>query len=51
MQEFNILITSARRRVSLTQSFQLALKELGVKGQVLTADAGPFSAARLAGDR
>lgn len=50
MQDFNILITSAGRRVSLTQSFRGALDELGLKGKVFTADAGNFSAAHLVGD-
>lgn len=50
MEDFNILISSAGRRVSLTQSFKDALHSLRLKGKVFTADASNFCAAHLAGD-
>ena len=37
-ETFNVLLTSAGRRVSLVNLFGQALKEAGVKGKVVTAD-------------
>lgn len=38
MTEFNILFTSAGRRVSLIRLFRLALDRLGLKGKLVTTD-------------
>jgi carbamoyl-phosphate synthase large subunit len=38
MTEFNILFTSAGRRVPLIRSFQDALADLGIAGKIVTAD-------------
>jgi len=38
MTEFNILISSAGRRVELMQAFRDALRDLGIKGAVCAAD-------------
>lgn len=38
MKEFNVLFTSAGRRVSLIRSFREALVEMGMDGKIITAD-------------
>jgi hypothetical protein len=38
MNDFNILFTSAGRRVSLILNFRAALDTLGLKGKLVTAD-------------
>ena len=48
---FNILISSAGRRVALQQCFQRALAGLGVSGRVFAADMQPLSAAFHSADR
>ena len=46
MQEpFNILLSSAGRRVALLRIFQGALREMGLGGQVFAADMSPLSSA------
>lgn len=47
---FNILISSAGRRVSLVRLFQTALQELGIRGNVLAADLTSTSSAWHAAD-
>jgi carbamoyl-phosphate synthase large subunit len=42
---FNILVSSAGRRVVLARLFRTALDELGLVGEVMAADASPLSAA------
>lgn len=42
---FNILISSAGRRVSLVRHFQTALVEFGIRGKVIAADLTPMSSA------
>ena len=42
---FNVLISSAGRRVVLARLFRAALNELGVTGAVIAADMSPLSAA------
>jgi carbamoyl-phosphate synthase large subunit len=43
MHEINILITAASRRVALIRAFGHALKQLGLKGNVVTTDLNNFS--------
>lgn len=43
-REFNILITSSSRKVSLVRSFEEALREMALKGRVYAADTSPLSA-------
>ena len=50
-QTFNILISSAGRRVALVQLFQNALQELGIRGNVLAADLTSASSAWHVADR
>jgi len=50
-QPFNILVSSAGRRVSLVRHFQTALAELGIRGQVWAADLTTLSSAWHAADR
>lgn len=47
---FNILISSAGRRVSLVRCFQNALLDIGVHGMVVSADLKPNSSACQASD-
>lgn len=42
---FNVLISSAGRRVALLRAFRAALEELGLEGRVLAADMSPLAAA------
>jgi carbamoyl-phosphate synthase large subunit len=42
---WNILLSSAGRRVALLGSFRAALRELGVQGDVIAADVSPLAAA------
>ena len=42
---FNVLISSAGRRVGLVRAFRQALEELGLHGQVLAADVSDLSSA------
>jgi len=48
---FNILISSAGRRVTLVNLFRNALRELGLHGEVHAADLTPWAAAWHAADR
>lgn len=48
---FNVLISSAGRRYALLQNHRHALEALGLRGEVLAADASRLSAAALAADR
>ena len=48
---FNILVSSAGRRVTLVQHFKTALLELGIRGQVWAADLTSLSSAWHAADR
>src|SRR5882672_9340317 len=50
MSEFNILFTSAGRRVSLLRCFKNALNELGLEGRLITADVRKDAAAHLVSD-
>jgi carbamoyl-phosphate synthase large subunit len=50
MTTFNILFTSAGRRVSLIRSFKEALNELGIEGSIVTADMQKNAPAAKAGD-
>ncbi|MDR3572612.1 MAG: ATP-grasp domain-containing protein [Anaerolineaceae bacterium] len=50
MEEFNILFTSAGRRVSLIQHFRQALYSLQVPGRIITADKQKNAPAFLLGD-
>ena len=50
-KNFNILVSSAGRRVSLVHHFQTALKELGIRGKVIAADLTPTSSAWHAADQ
>ena len=45
MEPFNVLISSAGRRVALLRIFREALRELGLRGKVFAADASPVSGA------
>jgi len=45
LSEFNVLVTSAGRRVSLLRTFQEELLDLGLKGKVIAADASEWSSA------
>jgi carbamoyl-phosphate synthase large subunit len=47
---FNVLISSAGRRVVLARLFRTALTDLGIHGSVLAADASPLSAAYTEAD-
>lgn len=49
-RRFNILFTSAGRRVSLVRLFKQALNDLDLAGTVVTADLQPLSAAALVAD-
>lgn len=49
-QPFNILITSAGRRVNLIEDFRQALQDLGLEGSVFATDLGPLAAAWHAAD-
>jgi len=49
-QPFNILITSAGRRVNLIEDFRQSLQELGLEGSVYATDLGPLAAAWHAAD-
>jgi carbamoyl-phosphate synthase large subunit len=42
---FNVLVSSAGRRVGLVRAFREALRELGVEGRVLAADVSDLSSA------
>jgi carbamoyl-phosphate synthase large subunit len=42
---FNVLVSSAGRRVGLVRAFRAALRELGVEGRVLAADVSDLSSA------
>lgn len=50
MNEFNILLTSAGRRVSLLRLFKQTLAELQLRGQVVTSDLQPTAPARFVAD-
>ncbi len=50
MSEFNILFTSAGRRVSLLRCFRNALNELDLKGRLITADVRGDAAAHWVSD-
>lgn len=50
MQSFNILFTSAGRRVSLIQHFRQALNNLGLAGCIITADCQRNAPAHFVGD-
>jgi carbamoyl-phosphate synthase large subunit len=47
---FNVLISSAGRRVVLARLFRAALADLGLSGQVAASDASPLSAAWVEAD-
>jgi carbamoyl-phosphate synthase large subunit len=47
---FNVLISSAGRRVVLARAFRMALTDLGLAGRVVAADASPLSAAYTEAD-
>jgi carbamoyl-phosphate synthase large subunit len=51
MEEINILITSAGRRVELVQCFQAAKKELGISGVIVAADASLIAPALFFADK
>jgi carbamoyl-phosphate synthase large subunit len=51
MDTFNILLSSAGRRVELLQIFRDTLRELGLRGDVIAADMSPLSAAMQSADR
>jgi carbamoyl-phosphate synthase large subunit len=48
---FNILISSAGRRVGLVRSFRDVLDKLGLRGDVMAADMSPLSSAFHSADR
>ena len=48
--DFNVLISSAGRRIALLDIFRLTLGEMGLRGRVLAADMSRFSAAFQAAD-
>ncbi|MBF0547440.1 MAG: ATP-grasp domain-containing protein [Candidatus Riflebacteria bacterium] len=50
MKNFNILFTSAGRRVALINSFREALAQLGLKGRIITADLKPNAQAHFVSD-
>jgi carbamoyl-phosphate synthase large subunit len=50
MSDFNILFTSAGRRVSLIRCFRRALSDLGLKGTIVTADLKNNAPAAFVGD-
>ncbi|MBL1274657.1 MAG: ATP-grasp domain-containing protein [Ectothiorhodospiraceae bacterium] len=50
MADFNILFTSAGRRVSLLRCFRKALNELGIRGKIIAADAGLSAPASFIAD-
>jgi carbamoyl-phosphate synthase large subunit len=49
--DFNVLLTSAGRRVSLARLFRLALDDVGVDGKVVTADFRKDAPAHFVADR
>src|SRR5258708_2070419 len=49
-EDFNILFTSVGRRVALVRLFRSALNELGLPGQIVTADLKADASAHSAGD-
>jgi carbamoyl-phosphate synthase large subunit len=49
--QFNVLLSSAGRRVALLRAFQEALEELGLSGAVMAADVSDLSSAFHSGDR
>ena len=51
MQEINILVTAASRRVALIRAFWRALRRLGLKGNVITTDLNCLSPGLYFGDR
>lgn len=51
MREINILITAASRRVPLIQAFMRALKDLGIRGSVVTTDMNILSPGLYFSDR
>jgi carbamoyl-phosphate synthase large subunit len=51
MQETNILITAASRRVALIRAFGHALKRFGLRGNVVTTDLNNLSPGLYFGDR
>ncbi len=51
MNEINILITSAGRRVELVQCFQSAKKELHIEGMIVAADASLIAPALFFADK
>ncbi len=51
MREFNVLITAASRRVPLINSFVQALKNLGLRGNVVTTDMNNLSPGLYFSDR
>jgi carbamoyl-phosphate synthase large subunit len=50
-EAFNVLISSAGRRVALVDTFRQALRELGLRGDVLATDITRLSSAFHAADR
>ncbi|MDD4767335.1 MAG: hypothetical protein PHF87_07110 [Desulfotomaculaceae bacterium] len=50
MNSFNILFTSAGRRVSLLRSFKESLKALGIRGKIVTADLNKSAPASFVAD-
>jgi carbamoyl-phosphate synthase large subunit len=51
MSEFNVLISSAGRRVALLHIFRRTLQDLGLHGEVMAADMSRLSSAFHAADR
>ncbi|MFX4263211.1 ATP-grasp domain-containing protein [Pelotomaculum propionicicum] len=50
MDSFNILFTSAGRRVSLLRSFRQSLKTMGLRGNIITADLNKSAPASFVAD-
>jgi len=50
MGSFNILFTSAGRRVSLLRSFRRSLEALGLRGNIVTADISKSAPASFVAD-
>jgi carbamoyl-phosphate synthase large subunit len=48
--DFNILLSSAGRRVALLNIFRKSLRDLGLEGRVLAADASPLAPALFVAD-
>lgn len=51
MEEFNILFTSAGRRVSLIRAFRESSERLGVRGRIITADLNQNVSAAFVADQ